>query len=103
MSHAGMARNMLDNRFDSALVAIWTYAMLRFGAALRYFQAISQNIRESRLPKLLQFVPLLFSIPCFVASNFCFKRAYSINLRRMRKLGLDSALLRVYEGGLDIG
>ncbi len=77
--------------------------MRRFSAYFRRLQSVSEDLGRVPVAKVFKFIPLLLSVPYFVASDFCFKRAYAINLRRMRKVGLDSALLRLYEGGLDLG
>ena len=61
-----------------------------------------QGISKSPIPKVLQLVALFLSIPCFKASNFCFKIAYTVNLRRMRFAGLDCAGLRIHDGALQL-
>src|SRR6185312_13485065 len=66
-------------------VACCTKPMRWFGAAFIWLQHIS---RESRVD-LFKFVALFFCAPCFETSNFFFKCAYFLSLRRLRLFGVD--------------
>src|SRR5882672_5650093 len=70
----------LEKALLAVLIAIWTKPMRWFGAASIWLQHVGHRPSKTHG---LQFIALLLSIPCFEASNFCFKRVYLINLRRM--------------------
>src|SRR4051794_29100962 len=78
-----MVFKALEDRFFTIFVACWTYLMGRFGAACLWLQHVSEDAR-SDFGKL---IPLLLSIPCFKASNLCFQAAYSIQQRKLVRLG----------------
>jgi hypothetical protein len=76
----------IKKRFLAFRVAIWAKPMRWFGAAFIWLQHVSHG----SFPGTLKFIILLLSIPIFEAGNFCFQRAYSIQLHRVRLSGLDS-------------
>lgn len=47
--------------------------------------------------QLSQLIALLLMIPCFIASNFLFKRAYSLNQRRLLHLCGQDFFLKFYD------
>ena len=69
-----------------------------FGAAFVWLQHISHRTR----PDVLKLIVLLLGIPVFEASHFCFKRAYSISLRRIRLAGLDGLVEGLQHGTLKL-
>ncbi len=79
------------------LVAIWTYGMLGFGALHGWLHSVS----DYAIPKFLQFILLLLSVPCFEISHFCFKRAYLINQARMRRICSDRVALGFHDSSLE--
>jgi len=83
-SHHHLTR-ILKNELLALMKAVWAKPMRWFGAACIGLQ----NVSHRPLPNGLKFVVLLLSVPCFEVSHFCFKRAYAIDLRRMRLSGLD--------------
>jgi hypothetical protein len=58
-----------------------------FSSAHITLQHVSQRPTD---PDQFQFVIALLGVPFSQISHFCFKRAYSIKLRRIRLAGLDS-------------
>ena len=88
-AHAFLAMTELENRAAPIFVAVCTYPMRRFAFAHGVFQRIYSNPG----PRSVQFIALLLSFPCFYASYFFFKFAYSINHRRLLKIGLHCASL----------
>jgi len=70
-----------------------------FGAASLWFQHISQRSPSQSF----KIVFLLFSIPCFKISNFCFERAYFLNQRKLRLLGGEDLFLKLYDRALPSG
>ena len=81
-------RGPLENRYFSISVAICTYPMRWFGAASVSLQHIGKHAR----PQSFQFVVFFLSIPCFKASHFFFKLAYTLQQRRLSRLGRYCAL-----------
>lgn len=75
----------VEKRFLALRVAIWTKPMRWFGTAFIWLQHVSRG----PFPDWLKLIILLFSAPIFQASHFCFQRAYSIQLRRIRLAGLN--------------
>ena len=75
----------LEKRLLAVRVALWAKPMRWFGAACVWLQHVSHG----PFPDAFKFVFLLLSTPCFEASQFCFKRAYAIQLRRLRLAGLN--------------
>ncbi len=73
-------RDLLQDRFDASLIAVWTYGMRMFGRLSIGFQRISQH----PIPQILQIISLLLSVPFFKASHLCFKITYALQLRRLR-------------------
>jgi hypothetical protein len=80
-----MHTRRVQKRLLALYEACWTKPMRWFGAAFVWLQHISYG----PFPNWFKFIILLFSIPCFELSHFCFKRAYAISLRRIRLAGLD--------------
>jgi hypothetical protein len=71
-----------------------TNLMNWFAAAHRFLKAIS----ESSVPKIVQFVALLLCFPCFHASHFFFRIAYTLNQRKLIRLSGESAGLSGQNG-----
>ena len=86
-------RFSLKDAFLAVFVALLTYIMNWFGDAFLTFQSVSKRSRS----QCFEFVALLLSIPCFEISNRCFKFAYAINQRRLRRIGLNNARLGGYD------
>src|SRR6516225_158636 len=86
---AAIPLNSLKDKFLVLLVAGCTYPMKGFGIACIRLQHVGKGPGSN----LLQLVSLLLSFPCFKASNFFFKIAYSLNQRRL-------FCLRIRQGGL---
>src|SRR5690606_27378747 len=84
---------VLKDRFFAAVVAVCTKHMLWFSRAFFFFQDVSKLSKTY----LGQFVPLLFCVPCFYASNMFFKLAYTLQQRELLRLSSDCARL----GGKD--
>jgi hypothetical protein len=74
----------LQDSFLSILVACLTYKVHRFGALGLLLQRISKRTESN----FFEFVALFLSSPCFMANQFFFKVAYSINQLRLRRIGL---------------
>jgi hypothetical protein len=64
-----------------------------FGAAGIRFQHVS----ETSPSQVLQLIALLFFFPCFKLSNLCFKGAYLLNQRRLRRLSSEYFFLKFYD------
>jgi hypothetical protein len=79
----------LKDRFLALLVAGCTYPMNGFGAACSRLQHIGKAPRSN----FFQLVSLLLSFPCFKASTFFFKVAYSLNQRRLFCLRIKQGFL----------
>lgn len=79
----------LQDMFLSLFVAWLTNAMHWFGALGVWLQCVGKRSRSESL----ELVALLLSRPCFKASNFCFKLTYSLNQRRLSRIGLYCANL----------
>jgi hypothetical protein len=77
-----------QKRLLAIRIAIWTKPMRWFGAACAWFKHVSH--RTSVV--WLQLILLLLGITCFEISYFCFKRAYTLSLRRIRLAGHDGLL-----------
>lgn len=80
---------MLQDRLDAALVAGSANFMRWFGGVHFFFKAIGERAG----PQLGQFVILFFCFPCFYFSNFFFKIAYTVQQRRLLRLGTQCAAL----------
>lgn len=72
---------------------ISAYAMRRFSAAFVRLQLVSE--RSSSI--VLQFIALLFCLPCLKLSHLAFKITYSLQQRELVRLGRECARL----GGQD--
>ena len=72
----------LENRLNTALVAVCTKSMAGFAACFRSLHHVSEGSRST----LGQAVALLLSVPCFRASHFFFKLAYALNQRHLLRL-----------------
>src|SRR6185437_12959462 len=96
-SHIGSARKpryMLQDRFSSFLITVWTYPMRWFGGLHAFLHGKG---KDPARPQFFQFVALLLCFPCFKASHFCFKRVYAINQLRLRRLGGENLFLEFYD------
>jgi len=82
-------RMKLDDFGMTIAIAACTYPMRWFGSACIWLQHISKRVS----PDALEFILLLISVPCFKISQFCFERAYLLNQRRLRRIGLYCASL----------
>src|SRR5882724_1842716 len=51
------------------------------------------RIGEGTVPDILQFVFFLLAIPCFKASNLCFEIAYTLQHRKLVRLGRECVRL----------
>src|SRR5579872_2981923 len=84
------ASNSFTCRLEKRLLALrktcWAKPMRWFGSACIWLQHEGNTSK----PGLFQFVVFRLSIPCGQASHFCFKRAYRIQLLRVRLTCLDS-------------
>ena len=79
----------LQDRALATLVTVWANPMRWFGAC-----GLSlKDIGRRPIPHVAKLVTDFLAIPCFEASNFCFKRAYLLNQRRLRRIGLYCASL----------
>ena len=90
-------RNRLEKRLLAVGVAVWAKPMRWLGASGVWLQHVS----HAAIPQPLQFVILLFSVPCFEAANFCFERAYLIQLRRLRLASFDGLAERLQDSALE--
>ncbi len=90
--------HLCEKRLLAARIAIWTYLMLRFSSLSQRFQNISKSV-----PEWLQFVSLLFSIPCFKVSHFFFKRSYALQQLRLRRLCNEEFFLQFYDRRIATG
>jgi hypothetical protein len=68
-----------------------------FGAAFLFFKHVGDVVPGSAL----KLVFLLLGIPCFEISHLCFKRAYAIQLRRIRLASSDTVVQGVEDRLLD--
>ena len=75
------------------LIAGSTYLMRRFSTCF----TLLKNTSERSSSKVLQFVALLLSFPFFHLSHFCFKLAYALNQRRMRRICGEDFFLKFYD------
>lgn len=64
----GQMATTLQNRFETALIAICTKGMKRFTV----FAAFFQNVVVKSSVNIVQFVSLLFCLPCFKTAEFFF-------------------------------
>ncbi len=72
--------------------AICTKIMRCFGSAHGFFLRISEN----SVSDAGKFIALLLSIPCFKASHFFFKIAYSLQQHKLLRLCREDFPLEVY-------
>src|SRR5690348_3583836 len=93
-------RLLLEKRLLAALVTVWTYGMRRFGGLHAFLQRVGQDFR---VPLFFQFVALLFTVPCFKASHFCFKLGYFAQQRRILLLGGEDFGLQIDHRRVDRG
>src|SRR4030088_11168 len=84
----------LQNRFESALVAVCTKCMRIFATLMSFFK----DVGERSPIKLLHLVALLLTFPCFEASQFFFKLVYLLNRRRIARLGGDDLFPELKDG-----
>ena len=85
-------------RFLGVAVAICTKPMRWFAAAHCWLQHVS----DRSFIYVFKLIILALSALCFELSNFFFKCAYLINLRRMRLAGIDCAGLGLHDEALKI-
>ncbi len=74
--------------------------MKRFGALSVWLNCISESRASGQW---YQFIPQLLSIPCFEASHFFFKLAYSFNQIRLRRLCNEEFFLQFYDRRVSTG
>ena len=60
-----------------------------FGAAHSFFYRISERPKTD----IIKFVPLLLCVPCFYISNLFFEIAYSLQQRKLVRLGRECVRL----------
>ena len=84
---SGSIARRLEDGFAPLLVAMCTYAMRGFAACFLWLKSASEGSIVG------QYIPLLLGTPCFKASNFFFKVAYTLNQRGLRRLGRKSVAL----------
>ena len=92
-------RRKVQIAFFTVLKAFAAYPMKGFGAAHNFFHAVSKNIGG----EFGQFIALYLCFPCFQASNFFFKIAYSISLHLLFLSTGKSASLEMVQLGIDLG
>ena len=83
----------LEDALERSCITVCTYLMGRFGRLRAHFQ----NVSESTVIAPVKFVFLLFTFPAFKLSNLFFEAAYTIQQRRLVRLGRECAAL----GGKD--
>jgi len=90
----------LKDRFTTLLIAVCAKQMHWFGRTCLFLQRISKSASARRTfgTYVHELILLLLSIPCFKVSHFFFKLTYSLQQRRLRRLGRECALL----GGDDL-
>jgi hypothetical protein len=81
-----------QKRFLPACIAVCAYLMRRFGSLSLWFQNVSKSG-----PGFFQLISLLLSFPCFKASHFFFKLAYTFQQRRLRRLCGEKFFLQFYD------
>jgi hypothetical protein len=86
---------LLQDAFFPPLVTVWTYGMWRLQRLGTFLQGVNEHVL---VPNWLKLITFFLSVPCFKASDFCFKCAYLLNQRRLRRIGLYCASL----GGQDL-
>lgn len=74
-----------EDRFSTLLVALGTEGMRRLGACGLWLQ----DIGETALPHVLQFVAVLLAVPCFKLANAFGQLAFVGNQRKLRLLGFE--------------
>jgi hypothetical protein len=79
----------LQNALEAACVAVSAYLMTWFGKLRGRFQDISER---ATFPTM-KFIFLLLTLPAFKISNLFFEIAYSVQKRRMLRLGAHCATL----------
>ena len=88
-SGAVMLLRIMQDRSSAILVTMCTYPMRWIGSLARFFQCIY----VTPIPRSYQLIALLCFFPCFYLSDFFFKLAYSLNHRRLLRLGRYCARL----------
>jgi hypothetical protein len=70
-----------------------------FSARFRFFQRVSERSPS----KILKFIAVFLSFPCFKASHLFFKFTYSLQQRRLRLLASQDSFLEFYNGRIAPG
>jgi hypothetical protein len=73
------------------LIAVCTKQMRWFAGMGSYFRRVGQMTGRSVVGNVLEFVCLGLSVPCFKVSNFFFKLTYTIQQRKLVRLGRECA------------
>ncbi len=81
----------LEDCTTPIIVAFCAYPMRWFGSLARFFQCVNHS--RTRIPWTYQLIALLFFFPCFQVSDFFFKVAYTLNHRKLLRLGRECARL----------
>ena len=81
-------------RLLALLVAVWTQPMRCAGAAFRWLQ-LKYDSSESYVLKLVFFLLL---VPCFKASELCFKCLYCLQRRRIALLNGSDLFPEIVDG-----
>src|SRR6202040_2825612 len=87
-----------EKRLLALRKAVWAKPMRWFGAAFLFFKHVGDVVPC----RALKLVFLLLGIPCLEISHFCFKRAYTIQLRRIRLASGDSIVQGIHDGLLHL-
>jgi hypothetical protein len=94
IASARIPRFLFEERFESRIIAGCTKLMRWFSIGQLFLRRIGDDAGS----QLIKFIALLLCIPCFKASHFFFKIAYSLNQRRLRRLCSEDFFLKFYDG-----
>ncbi len=88
----------LEEKLSPFVVATAANPMRWFGVCCIALQRVSKNSRF----KSIELVALFLSFPCFYISDFFFKFCYTLNQRRLFRLGSKCAALGGHNYGLQL-
>src|SRR5689334_19073321 len=82
--------------FLAMLVACSAYFVRKFGTAHSFFYYISERTQ----PYVFKFILLLLCVPCFYISNLFFEITYSLQQRKLVRLGRECVRLGGHDESL---